>query len=293
MSTLSLFDGPMDASVGAEGDPDAMNELETLRVQIEHHERLYRAGVPEIPDAAFDELLERYQELADRLEIDPAVRVDATPGADHTEGFETLPHRMPMLSLEKLSPNRKDSQGESIPYEEQLAAWYLRRRKELELGEDTPLPLLVEPKIDGISVSLLYERGLLTRALTRGDGKSGDVITAQVMASGSVPLRLGDPFAAGTLEVRGELYWPRAEFDAYNEAQRAAGEKVIANPSQRLRRHDEAQRSEGARGYWDPRFPLSDPLGRRDRPAGHAEWDLARARRRGRGCVPGRDPPRR
>jgi len=207
----------------------ARRELKQLAVQIEHHEAAYREGAPEIPDSEFDELFERYVELADRLGLEPSDRLDAAPGADHTEGFETVEHRVPMLSLEKLSPNRRDSKGEPIPLQEQLEQWYARRLKELELDDDAELPLLVEPKIDGISVSLLYERGALSRAVTRGDGKTGDVITRQVLQARAVPERL-EGVDAGELEIRGELYWPTSAFEAHNEKLEKAGERLIINP---------------------------------------------------------------
>jgi len=204
------------------GEPKAEAELEQLAEQIRYHEAVYRAGAPEIPDSAFDDLVERYQELADELGIDAADRVDAKPGEDHTAGFETVEHRVPMLSLEKLSPNRRDSNGEPMPIADQLAAWFRRRLKELEV--DT-LPLIVEPKVDGISVSLSYVDGSLERAVTRGDGHRGDVITKQVIQLGTVPLRL-EGVDEGELEIRGELYWPLAEFARFN----ATLDKPLINP---------------------------------------------------------------
>lgn len=204
-------------------------ELEQLAAQIAHHEAAYRAGEPEIPDSEFDELFDRYQELADALGLAPEERIDSAPGADHTEGFETVEHRVAMLSLEKLSPNRRDSKGEPIPIDEQLQQWYARRLKELELPEDAELRLLVEPKIDGVSVSLLYRDGKLERAVTRGDGKTGDVITRQVERAGAVPSKLKG-VSKGEIEVRGELYWPRARFDAFNAKLAKAGERTLINP---------------------------------------------------------------
>jgi DNA ligase (NAD+) len=203
-------------------------ELELLAEQIRYHERAYREGAPELPDAAFDDLVERYSTLAERLGVPISERLDARPGADHTEGFQTVEHRVPMLSLEKLSPARRDSKGGAVPVSEQLSAWYERRRKDLELPADALLPLLVEPKIDGISVSLLYLEGQLRRAVTRGDGRRGDDITRQVLESRALPDRLQG--ISGELELRGELYWPRAAFAAYNEQLRQAGERLIVNP---------------------------------------------------------------
>ncbi|MBX3272965.1 MAG: NAD-dependent DNA ligase LigA [Sandaracinaceae bacterium] len=208
---------------------DGRRELERLAERIRYHEDAYRRGEPELLDSEFDELYDQYVELADTLGVPAAERLDAAPGADHTEGFETVEHRVPMLSLEKLSPNRKDSRGAPIPLGEQLAQWYARRLKELELAPGARVPLLVEPKIDGISVSLVYEAGVLVRAVTRGDGRSGDVITRQVEESGAVPRRL-DGLASGALEIRGELYWPISAFRAHNARLERAGERAIINP---------------------------------------------------------------
>ena len=204
------------------GRAKAEAELKQLAEQIRYHEAAYRAGTPEIPDSAFDDLVDRYQELADDLGIDADERVDVRPGEDHTAGFETVEHRVPMLSLEKLSPNRRDSSGEPMSLEDQLSAWFRRRQKELEIDE---VPVIVEPKVDGISVSLLYVGGQLERAVTRGDGQRGDVITKQVRQLGTVPLKLKG-VRKGELEIRGELYWPLTEFARHN----ATLEKPLINP---------------------------------------------------------------
>jgi DNA ligase (NAD+) len=197
-------------------------ELEQLTQQIRYHEAAYRAGAPEITDAAFDDLVDRYQELAEQLGLDASERLDVQPGQDHTAGFETVEHRVPMLSLEKLSPNRRDSSGEPMPLSDQLSAWFRRRRKELEVDE---LPVIIEPKVDGISVSLLYADGMLRRAVTRGDGRKGDVITKQVARLGTVPTKLRRT-GKGEIEIRGELYWPLTEFARFN----ATLDKPLINP---------------------------------------------------------------
>ncbi|MGB8332241.1 MAG: NAD-dependent DNA ligase LigA [Polyangiales bacterium] len=189
-------------------------ELEQLTQEIRYHEAAYRAGAPEITDAAFDDLVDRYEELADLLGIDPSERLDAQPGQDHTAGFETVEHRVPMLSLEKLSPNRRDSSGQPMPISDQLSAWFRRRKKEIEIEA---LRVIIEPKVDGISVSLLYVGGELVRAVTRGDGRKGDVITKQVSQLGTVPIGLRGVDDA-EMEIRGELYWPLTEFSRFNGA---------------------------------------------------------------------------
>ena len=199
-----------------------VSDLEKLAAQIRYHEARYRAGQAEIPDAAFDDLVAQYEALADAAGIDPSERLDAKPGAEHTDGFATVEHRVAMLSLEKLSPARDESMLA------QLQAWFARRRKDLSLAPDAPLTVLVEPKIDGISVSLLYERGRLVRAVTRGDGHRGDDVTKQVLAAGAVPEQL--KLRTGSFELRGELYWPRAAFVRHNAKLAANGEEPIANP---------------------------------------------------------------
>ena len=109
-----------------------------------------------------------------------------------------------------------------MPLSDQLSAWFRRRRKELEVDE---LPLIIEPKVDGISVSLLYVGGVLRRAVTRGDGRRGDVITKQVTELSTVPTKL-EGAGKGELEIRGELYWPLSEFARFN----ATLEKPLINP---------------------------------------------------------------
>lgn len=209
-------------------DAAKKKELGEIETQLRHHEQAYRAGDPEITDGAFDDLFDRYQQLATELDVPVAERFDHKPGADHTDGFVQVAHRVPMLSLEKLTPNRRDSHGEPVPIDEQMSTWYERRRKDLGLAVDDALPLLVEPKIDGISVSLRYVDGRLAQAVTRGDGKKGDDITRQVLQARAVPEMLRG--VAGSLEVRGELYWPQAAFDAWNTRLAAAGDKLIVNP---------------------------------------------------------------
>jgi DNA ligase (NAD+) len=203
-------------------------ELEQLAAQIRHHEGLYRAGTPEIPDGAFDDLFDRYRALADELGLSADERLDAKPGADHDEGFETVEHVVPMLSLDKLSPSRRSDEDAPVPMRDQLVAWHERRLADAGLGPDALLTLLVEPKVDGVSLSLVYDKGALARAVTRGDGRRGDDVTRQVRATGAVPLELYR-VRQGALEVRGELYWPRAAFDRHNAALRAAGEEALAN----------------------------------------------------------------
>ncbi len=193
------------------------DELILLEQQLRHHDdRYYRQADPEITDADYDALRDRYLALCAARGHTP---YRAGPGNDLTAGFVSVAHRVPMLSLEKAAD------GEDQSAAGQLTAWVERTRK--ALGLDAPLLLLVEPKIDGMSVSLTWQDGQLVQAVSRGDGVKGDVITAQVLASGAVPARIP---VTGTLEVRGELYLPQSAFAALNDRLRAAGEKLLANP---------------------------------------------------------------
>jgi DNA ligase (NAD+) len=223
-NSTQLDDGANDQEVEAKRQAD----FDKLTAQLEYHERCYREGHPEISDAAFDDLFDRYQALADELDVPAEKRIDSKPGADHTDGFVSIAHKVPMLSLEKLSFNRRDSKGEPVSQKEQLVAWYTRRYKDLGLARSETLSLFVEPKIDGISASLLYEDGELAQAVTRGDGTRGDVITAQLLAAEAVPKKLS--YGKGKMEVRGEVYWPNDAFSAYNESLEKQGEKRLLNP---------------------------------------------------------------
>jgi DNA ligase (NAD+) len=200
----------------------AASELERLGADLKaHNERYYRQAAPTISDAEYDALRDRYEALADVLGIPAADRISQHVGDDRSPGFVSVRHRVPMLSLEKASPS-----AEGGP-QSQVLTWAGRIRRALELAEGAPLPLTVEPKIDGMSVSLLYVDGRLTQATSRGDGVSGDVITAQVLASGAVPAVIA---ATGSFEVRGELVLPHAAFDALNANLAQRGEKILANP---------------------------------------------------------------
>jgi hypothetical protein len=115
-NSTQLDDGANDQEVEAKRQAD----FDKLTAQLEYHERCYREGHPEISDAAFDDLFDRYQALADELDVPAEKRIDSKPGADHTDGFVSIAHKVPMLSLEKLSFNRRDSKGEPVSQKEQL-----------------------------------------------------------------------------------------------------------------------------------------------------------------------------
>ena len=192
-----------------------------LRSQIEHH--IYRYHVlddPELSDAAYDAL---YDELVALETEHPQVVTPDSPtqrvGAPPEAGFTKVSHLTPMGSLEKVTTA------------EALEKWAEDIRK--RLGTDEPVAYVLEPKIDGSAVSLVYENGVYVRGATRGDGLRGEDVTGNLRTIAAVPLRLRMPEGEtppDVLEVRGEVFFPLAGFDRFNEAQIAAGRKPAPNP---------------------------------------------------------------
>ncbi|AMX02773.1 NAD-dependent DNA ligase LigA [Microbulbifer thermotolerans] len=190
----------------------------------ELHEILQRANHmyyvldnPELPDSEYDRRLRELQALEQEY---PQLITPDSPtqrvGAEPLKAFAEVHHEVPMLSLDNAFSD------------EELREFDRRVRERLNSSE--PVEYACEPKLDGIAVSLLYRGGLLERAATRGDGTTGEDITRNVRTIGSVPLRLlgGDPPAV--LEVRGEIYMPKAGFAELNKKAAAAGEKLFVNP---------------------------------------------------------------
>jgi DNA ligase (NAD+) len=194
--------------------------VEELRRLVEYH--LYRYHVlddPELSDAAYDVL---YEELQALEEQHPELRTPDSPtqrvGSAPAEGFRKVEHLSPMGSLEKVTTA------------EALEKWETDVRK--RLGSDEPVAYVLEPKVDGSAVSLVYEHGIFVRGATRGDGSRGEDVTANLRTLATVPLRMLTPdgeSAPGVLEVRGEVYFPLEGFDRFNEAQIAAGRKPAPN----------------------------------------------------------------
>ena len=191
-----------------------------LRRLIEYH--LYRYHVlddPEISDSAYDALYDELQALEqanpELVTTDsPTQRVGAPPAA----GFTKVAHLLPMGSLEKVTTD------------DALSKWADDVRK--RLGTDEPVAYVVEPKIDGSAISLVYENGAFVRGATRGDGLRGEDVTANLRTVGAVPLRVlaaENEQPPALLEVRGEVYFPRSGFRRFNEAQAAAGKKEAPN----------------------------------------------------------------
>jgi DNA ligase (NAD+) len=193
---------------------DARKEIDKLRRQLERHNRLYYEGTPEITDYEFDQRLRKLQELeAAHPELfdpnSPTQRV----GGDPIKEFKSVVHDPPMLSIENAYST------------EELREWDERVKRGLGVDE---VEYEAELKIDGVSIDLLYERGELVRAATRGDGVRGDDVTPNVRTARSLPLKVESKFER--LEVRGEIYIARPDFARLNEQLEEAGEEVLANP---------------------------------------------------------------
>lgn len=200
-------------------DTDTDAQAAQLREQLrEWNYRYYVLDDPSVPDAEYDRVLRALQQLEqDHPELvtpdSPTQRVGATP----LEQFSQVAHEVPMLSLD----NAFDA--------DELAAF--ERRLLDRLGDSAaPIAYSCEPKLDGIAVSLLYRDGVLVRGATRGDGRTGEDITHNVRTVPSIPLQLRGGDYPGVLEVRGEVYMPRAGFEQLNEQARAEGSKPFVNP---------------------------------------------------------------
>ncbi|HEV2472597.1 MAG TPA: NAD-dependent DNA ligase LigA, partial [Chthonomonadales bacterium] len=195
---------------------------EQLRELIRHHNyRYYVLDDPEVSDLQYDALLEEMRELeAARPDLvtpdSPTQRV----GADVHTSFGSVAHRVPMLSLDNAFG------------EEPLLAWEERNCRHLGFRAGTALAYVAELKIDGASISLTYENGVLARGLTRGNGEVGEDITPNIRTIGAIPLRLraSDHSPPGIIEVRGELFLTHKEFARINAALEESGDRTFANP---------------------------------------------------------------
>jgi len=227
--TPGLFDDLSDESWTASTPADTPAiQAQALRRQLHHHAHAYYTlDAPEIPDAEYDRLFRELQalELAqpELLTCDsPTQRV----GGAVLDAFAQVTHRVPMLSI------RTETDTEASGAE----AFDARIRKELGLSEsDPPVDYVGELKFDGLAMSLRYVGGLLVQAATRGDGETGEDVTANIRTIGQIPLRL-PTHAPSVLEVRGEVYMRRDDFETLNERQRhriaagTKGEKTFVNP---------------------------------------------------------------
>ena len=205
--------------VEALSEAEAKAELARLAEAIARADRAYHErDAPEITDAEYDALRQRNSAIEARFPAlvradSPSRRVGAAPAG----GFAKLRHGAPMLSL-----------GNVFDAAE-FAEFCARARRFLGLPGDAKLPLVAEPKIDGLSINLTYQDGRFRHGATRGDGTEGEDVTANLLTLTSVPRDLGGP-APSRIEIRGEVFMTKADFLALNAAQDAAGERLFANP---------------------------------------------------------------
>jgi DNA ligase (NAD+) len=210
------------AKAAAKANGAAKREIDKLREEIRRHEYLYYVkDDPEISDAAFDKLMNRLKELETQhpelaTPDSPSVRVGGTP----REGFATVRHARPMLSLDN-----------AFSYDA-LRAW---DRRVTEAAGRPTIEYIAEHKFDGLSISLQYEDGVLVRGVTRGDGTTGEDVTPNVKTIRSIPLRVDTSVLkkaklGADFEVRGETMMTRKSFAALNEQQQEIGGKMFVNP---------------------------------------------------------------
>jgi DNA ligase (NAD+) len=201
-------------------EAEAKAELARLAREIAHHDERYHAeDAPEISDADYDALRQRNAAIEarfpDLVRADsPSKRVGVAP----VEAFGKVRHEVPMLSL-----------GNAFA-DEDVTDFVARVRRFLGLGGDESVAVTAEPKIDGLSISLRYERGRLVQAATRGDGSEGENVTANVMTIKQIPRVLKGKDVPELIEARGEIYLAHADFEKLNTEQAEAGAKIFANP---------------------------------------------------------------
>ena len=217
MGNLELFGAPAPAVPA-----DAAIKAEALRVQLNTWGHAYYVqDAPQVPDAEYDRVFRELQALE---EAHPALRTVDSPtqrvGGKPLPEFVSVRHAVPMLSI-RTETDTEPSGAQNFD---------TRVRKELGLAEtDPPVDYVAELKFDGLAMSLRYEHGVLVQAATRGDGERGEDVTQNIRTMRQIPLRLGTG-APAVLEVRGEVYMRRDDFDALNERQREAGLKTFVNP---------------------------------------------------------------
>jgi DNA ligase (NAD+) len=193
-------------------------EIERLRDEIDRHNYLYYVEArPEISDLEFDKLLKHLEELERKHpEFDSPHSPTHKVGGVPIEGFETVVHRLPMLSIDNV-------------YDESGVKEFDTRIRKL-IRPDEPIEYVVEYKVDGVALALIYEKGSLVQAVTRGDGRQGDDITHNARTLIGVPLKLRGKGYPGAFEVRGEAFIGNADFAHLRAQQVASGEPPFANP---------------------------------------------------------------
>lgn len=201
-------------------EQQALCELKRLALELFRHDQLYyQNDDPEISDADYDALRQRNLAIEERfpklvLETSPSKKVGAAP----LEGFEKAAHAVPMLSL-----------GNAFDRDD-VNDFVNRVRRFLSLDDEALLPIVAEPKIDGLSISLTYSKGELVRAATRGDGRVGEDVTHNILTINEIPKRIKGDGLPDLFDIRGEVYMGHDDFKALNAAQEKEGQKVFANP---------------------------------------------------------------
>ncbi|HIJ34833.1 MAG TPA: NAD-dependent DNA ligase LigA, partial [Gammaproteobacteria bacterium] len=190
---------------------------EELRQQLHHHNHQYYVkDNPEVLDSEYDALFHELQQLEQRH---PQLQTPDSPtlrvGGEVLDGFQSVDHLLPMASLD----NAFDA-GEMEDFEQRIVA-------RLEVGT---VEYIAEPKLDGVALNLLYEEGVLVRGATRGNGQQGEDVTVNVRTIASIPLKLHGRDIPQRLEVRGEVFISKADFERLNQRQIVKGEKPFANP---------------------------------------------------------------
>lgn len=204
--------------VFARADAEARHAELTKQIS-EHDKAYYQNDAPTVSDAEYDTLRQELEALEEQY---PHLKTEQSPtqkvGTAPAEGFSKVTHSVPMLSLSNAFS------------EEDVADFLERVRKFLSLPDAETLTITVEPKIDGLSFSARYEHGVLVRGATRGNGEVGEDITANLKTVQNLPHQLQGSGWPDVLEVRGEVYMDKTDFEALNQAREANGESVFANP---------------------------------------------------------------
>ncbi|HEU4475852.1 MAG TPA: NAD-dependent DNA ligase LigA, partial [Methyloceanibacter sp.] len=199
---------------------EAKAEAKRLAKKIAEHDRLYyQEDAPVISDADYDALRLRLEAIEQRFpDLASPESPTAKVGAAALEKFGKVRHRVPMLSLSNAFSN------------DEVVEFVARVRRFLKLGAEAAREITAEPKIDGLSISLRYDDGVLIEAATRGDGYEGENVTANVKTITDVPHRLAGRNIPASIDIRGEIYMRQEDFLKLNESQKQAGGKTFANP---------------------------------------------------------------
>ncbi|MDQ8698065.1 NAD-dependent DNA ligase LigA [Hyphomicrobium sp. LHD-15] len=198
---------------------EATVERERLAAEIAHHDKVYyQSDSPEISDADYDALRRRVAEIEKRFPNLELGLLDLLVGAGPAEGFKKVQHSVPMLSLDNAFSD------------EDVQDFVTRVLRFLRINDPQGLELSAEPKIDGLSISMRYEKGHLALAATRGDGAEGENVTENIRTIAEIPERLSGRNIPSVFEARGEIYMRPDDFQALNQKQAAIGAKTFANP---------------------------------------------------------------